>query len=85
VTVNELIPLRLLAPGRVGEVMQIVGDPQQVQRLEELGLREGTEIEMVQGGSPCIIRISGHKLCFRQNRRLNVLVRPLASRSAGTD
>jgi hypothetical protein len=30
---------------------------------------------MVQSGSPCIIRMSGHKLCFRHNDALNVLVR----------
>ena len=81
---DDLIPLRCLTPGQTGEVGQLVGDPQQVHRLEELGLRPGTIVEMVRAGSPCIIRLSGHKLCFRHNQSLNVLVRPAALRPAGT-
>jgi Fe2+ transport system protein FeoA len=72
----ELIPLRCLRPGQTGEVGQVVGDPQQVHRLQELGLRQGTRVEMVQAGSPCIIRTAGSKLCFRQSETLGVLVRP---------
>ena len=73
---DELIPLRLLTPGQRAEVEQLVGDPHQVHRLEELGLRSGAVVEMVRAGSPCIIRLAGHKLCFRHNETLNVLVRP---------
>lgn len=72
---KDLISLRCLTAGELGEVGQIVGDPHQVHRLEELGLREGTTVEMVRPGSPCIIRLSGHKLCFRPTAGLNVLVR----------
>ena len=54
---------------------QVVGQPEQVHRLEELGLRGGTTVEMVQNGSPCIIRLAGHKLCFRADDMLHVLVR----------
>jgi len=72
----ELIPLRCLRPGQTAEVGQVVGDPLQVHRLQELGVRQGTMIEMVQAGSPCIIRASGSKLCFRQSEALGVLVRP---------
>jgi len=72
----ELIPLRCLRAGQIGEVDQVVGDPQQVHRLQELGLRQGSKVEMVQAGSPCIIRTSGSKLCFRHSEMLGVLVRP---------
>ena len=72
----ELIPLRCLRAGQMAEVGQVVGDPQQVHRLHELGLRLGAMIEMVQAGSPCIIRTSGSKLCFRQSDAIGVLVRP---------
>jgi Fe2+ transport system protein FeoA len=72
--VHDLIPLRCLAPGQIALVGEIMGDPHEVHRLEELGLRRGTTVEMVQAGSPCIIRMSGHKLCFRQNEALSVLV-----------
>ena len=72
----ELIPLRCLQPGQTAEVGQVVGDPHQIHRLQELGLRQGTMVEMVQAGSPCIIRTSGSKLCFRQGDAIGVLVRP---------
>jgi len=71
----ELIPLRCLKSGQTGEVDQVVGDPQQVHRLQELGLRQGITIEVLQAGCPCIIRTSGSRLCFRPNVALNVLVR----------
>ena len=77
--VSELIPLRLLPAGQAAEIGQITGDPQHVHRLLELGLRQGKVIEMVQPGSPCIIRLAGQKLCFRPNEALNVLVRPLVA------
>jgi len=74
--VGELVPLRNLAPGQKAKVGKITGDPHHVHRLHELGFHCGTTIEMVRPGSPCIIRMAGHKLCFRHNDALNVLVRP---------
>ena len=73
--VCDLIPLRFLAAGQVAHIGQLVGQPEQVHRLEELGLRRGTTIEMVQPGSPCIIRVGGSKMCFRDCDLVNVLVR----------
>ncbi|MEQ8785857.1 MAG: FeoA domain-containing protein [Pirellulaceae bacterium] len=75
-TVGSLIPLKLLAPGQSARISQLVGLPSETQRLEELGLRAGAEIEMVQSGSPCIIRLNGHKLCFRDCDVFQVLVSP---------
>ena len=72
---HDLIPLNLLAPGQSAHVGTITGRPDQVHRLEELGLRGGATIEMVQSGSPCIIRLAGQQLCFRADELLRVLVR----------
>ncbi len=72
---HDLIPLSLLSPGQSADVGQITGHPEQVHRLEELGIRGGATIEMVQGGSPCIIRLAGNKLCFRADELLRILVR----------
>lgn len=72
----ELLPLQMLAPGQFALVEQLYGQTEQVNRLEELGLRQGVEVEMVQSGSPCIIRVAGSKLCFRECDLLSVLVRP---------
>ena len=72
---HNLIPLSLLPTGQSAQVDRVLGLPDQVHRLEELGLRGGASIEMVQSGSPCIIRLAGHKLCFRADELLSVLVR----------
>jgi ferrous iron transport protein A len=72
----QLIPLSLMAAGQIAQVGQVLGKPEQVHRLEELGLRGGTTIEMVQTGSPCIIRLGNHKLCFRPDELTSVLVLP---------
>ena len=74
-TVHNLIPLSSLTAGECAHIDQITGRPDEVHRLEELGLRSGAMIEMVQSGSPCIIRLAGHKLCFRADELLSVLVR----------
>jgi ferrous iron transport protein A len=73
---HDLIPLNRLATGQTASIGQLLGRPEQVQRLQELGLREGVAIEMVQSGSPCIVRLADKKLCFRSDELLRVLVRP---------
>jgi Fe2+ transport system protein FeoA len=41
-----------------------------------VGFRVGVEVEMVQRGSACIIRLDGHKLCLRSEELTLVLVTP---------
>lgn len=72
---HDLIPLSMLPVGRQALIDSIVGRADEVHRLHELGLRDGASIEMLQSGSPCIIRLAGHKLCFRADELLSVLVR----------
>jgi ferrous iron transport protein A len=76
---DDLIPLHLLREGKHAEVAEIVGVPEQVQRVQEMGFRQGVELEMVRHGSPCIVRIGGQSLCLRGNEMLNVLVRMRAA------
>lgn len=70
-----VIPLDCLRNGETAEVQSVYGDPAQVHRLRELGLQDGREIEMVQSGSPCIIRLGGQRLCFRTDELTSILVR----------
>lgn len=70
------IPLQMLAAGQSAEVAELVGRPHEVLRLAEIGLRTGSTVEMVEPGSPCIVRLDGHKLCFRDGDVWSVLVRP---------
>ncbi len=66
----------MLAMGQTAQVSQILGRSEQIQRLEELGLLRGATIEMVQSGSPCILRLGANKLCFRADELTRVLVLP---------
>jgi ferrous iron transport protein A len=74
--VPDYIPLSLLSPGSTAYVSDCVGTCDAVHRLRELGLHGGAKIEMVQAGSPCIIRLAGNKLCFRSDELMSVFVRP---------
>jgi len=74
--VDELLPLNLLVRGQCALIEQLVGQREQVHRLEELGLRAGVPIEMLQPGTPCIVRVADQKLCFRNADLFNVIVRP---------
>ena len=74
-TVHDLIPLTQIATGATGKVAQVVGSPGAVHRLEEMGLRDGAAVEVVKSGTPCIVRINGQKLCFRDGEALGILVR----------
>jgi ferrous iron transport protein A len=77
--VDELLPLNLLARGQCASIAQLVGQSEQVHRLEELGLRTGVQIEMLQPGTPCIVRVADQKLCFRNADLFSVIVRPEAA------
>lgn len=71
----DLIPLIHMSTGTSAEIGQLVGHPHDVHRLEELGMRSGAKIEMLRGGSPCIIRLAESKFCFRPSEAMGVLVR----------
>ncbi len=74
-TVHDWIPLCLAPAGQTAHVAQLLGQAEDVHRLEEMGLREGARLEIVQSGTPCIIRLEGHKLCFRDSEGFRILVR----------
>lgn len=70
----SLIPLHNLLPGQSAIIRQLLGRPDDVRRLEELGLRAGQPVEMIDSGTPCIIRLAGAKLCFRGAEAFQILV-----------
>jgi ferrous iron transport protein A len=72
---HEIVPLPLLQPGQRARIDQLLGRADDVHRLEELGLRVGSAVEMVQAGSPCIVSLGGTRLCFRGCEATSVLVR----------
>lgn len=72
---HDLIPLSQVAVGRRGEIGAVMGLPDSVHRLEELGLRVGVRVEMIQTGVPCIIKLAEQRLIFRGDELFSVLVR----------
>jgi ferrous iron transport protein A len=72
----DMIPLDRLRAGEIAQIVSVVGRPEQVHRMKELGLHDGAEVSVIQSGSPCIIRLAGQTLCIRANELLRVLVRP---------
>ena len=72
---DGLISLDRLATGQTGRIERLVGCPEHVRRLEEMGLRPGITVRVLRCGKPCIIRVSGNRLCFRCSDSLGVLVR----------
>jgi Fe2+ transport system protein FeoA len=71
----DVFPLKMLAAGQRARIDQLVGRPDEVHRLKELGMREGVAIEMLQCGSTCIVKLDGAKLAFRDHEGFGVLVR----------
>jgi Fe2+ transport system protein FeoA len=72
---QPLVPLAALLGGESGVVEEVLGQAADVLRLQELGIRTGQTVEVLQAGSPCIVRIAGNKLCFREGEACEVLVR----------
>lgn len=83
---HDDIPITLLAAGQVAHVTFVLGSGPQIERLKELGLRDGAEVEMVRTGSPCILRLGNQRLGFRLDELSSILVRTevsSGSRSGG--
>jgi ferrous iron transport protein A len=74
---SELTPLSALRPGDFAQIDSIVGTTELVRHLAEIGLRSGAQLEMIQQGATCILRIDGTKLCVRGDELLRVMVTPL--------
>lgn len=72
-----LMPLDMLRAGDWAEVEEVSGQPGWVGRLAELGVRPGSTVQVVQPGSPCLLNVSGCKLCLRPGDCSQILVRPV--------
>ena len=75
----SLLPLECLHSGESAEVADVSGEPASVYRLAELGLRVGCRLEVLQGGSPCLIQVAGCRLSLRGDCATSILVRPVAA------
>lgn len=71
----HVMPLSLLRNGQRAMIEGVIGPADLVQRLREMGLRDGQCVRMVRQGSPCMIRLGSQTLCFRTDESTRVLVR----------
>ena len=73
-----ILPLELLAPGDYAVVEDVQGEPHWIGRMAELGIRNGCELQVVRPGRPCVLQISGCRLCVRGDDGCRIFVRPLS-------
>ena len=76
-----MLPLDQLRVGQRGRIVAIQGDDPLVQRLMEMGLLEGDEIEVVGFaplGDPLEIRLADYRLSLRRSEAARILVTPLS-------
>ncbi len=72
-----MIPLSDMKPGDTGLIHQIIGHDHICQRLMEMGILEGEQVEFVTVaplGDPIEIRVSGYLLSLRRNEAARVIV-----------
>lgn len=71
---EPIVPLDTLSSGELGRICDLCGNQELVARLEEMGLRVGTELRMVQPGRPCIIAVANQRLSLRADENILILV-----------
>ena len=71
---SQILPIQLLNAGETGCILDIEGNSQLVRRLDEMGLRAGVRVRMVQPGHPCIVAFDHQRLSFRGEDDAVVLV-----------
>jgi ferrous iron transport protein A len=70
----HVVPMHLLNPGETGSILEIEGESHLISRLDEMGLRAGVQVRMVQPGRPCIVALDHQRLSFRGEEEAVVLV-----------
>ena len=72
--VCQVMPLDQLALGQSGTILEVDGQPEQVHRLGEMGLRPGRSVRMVRSGGDCIVAVGNHRFGFRGSDAALILV-----------
>jgi len=76
--VSEEIMLQKLNPGQLAKVVGLHGSDDEIARLAEMGLRQGTVVSVTRGGITCIVQLlNGSRLCVRTSRELVIFVKPV--------
>ncbi len=70
-----LLPLERLKRGESGTVADVSGNQQWVCRLQEMGVRAGVRLTVLQTGSPTLLQIGSGRLSLRLGDAIRILVR----------
>jgi ferrous iron transport protein A len=80
---NPPLPLEFLRAGELADIAEVTGEPIWVGRMAELGIRPGSRVQVIQGGSPCLLNVNGSRLCLRGEQAMQILVRIIAPEPSG--
>jgi ferrous iron transport protein A len=78
ITDSVPLPIEFLPCNSQGTIVEMCGRPCQVQRLEELGIRQGCKVRMVCRGEPFLICIEGRRISLRLGDSADIFVVPTA-------
>jgi Fe2+ transport system protein FeoA len=69
-----ILPLERLKRGESGTIADVSGHQGWVSRLEELGIRAGVRVTMVQPGSPALFEAGAGRFSLRLGDAIRILV-----------
>lgn len=72
---SKCLLIQELPPGKTARIVDLIGQPQRISRLCEIGIRVGAPLQMLQAGIACIVRVNGSKICLRP-QGVQVMVEP---------
>ncbi len=75
--VSQIVPLSCLGKNEKARIVDLVGECGCLHRLEEMGVRIGSEISMLVQGKPCIVLLDGRRLSLRFDCEAEILVEPM--------
>lgn len=70
----QILPISFLNVMESAKVIDLIGEACCVQRLREIGIREGVTFCMLTPGSTCIIAVQGRRISLRVDCDLEILV-----------
>jgi ferrous iron transport protein A len=76
ITDSVPLPIEFLPNNTNATIVEMCGRPSQVQRLEELGVRQGCKVRMVCHGEPCLICVEGRRISLRLGDSADIFVVP---------
>jgi Fe2+ transport system protein FeoA len=73
------LPLEFMPCESQATIVEMCGRPCQLQRLQELGIRQGCNVRMVSRGEPCLICIEGRRISLRLGESAEIFVVPTSN------